>query len=124
RSIGELDACAEAFDDATRADFDAMRARYVLWSRSVEDNGWQIKTWDKQLEPWLPNDDLAHYIMVFNTECDHALATRLLGRGGPGPLDCGTGVNGLENAAIAANDQEGHLFNSFHEAAAVHALLT
>jgi hypothetical protein len=123
-AIGQLAACDGALGGATDADVAEMRALYAAWARRVEDDGWRIATWDQDGELWLPDDDLARYIQAFQTECDHMLATRLVGRADPGALDCGNGVNGLEEVVIAANDNEPHIFNSFHEAVVVHALLT
>ncbi len=125
RSIAHLEQCRDLFENGdTRADLDDLRGRYAAWARRVEDDGWRIATWNKARELWLPPDDLARFVTALDTECDATLLTRLLGRGDPGDIDCGTGINGLEEVFVAANHQEAGLFNSYHQAAILLALTT
>jgi hypothetical protein len=92
---------------------------YGKWSRQVEDDGWRIATYDKDLAPWFPEDDLAYYIMDVNgidPECDVALATRLMGRGDAGTLDCENGISIIDDV-VSMKPSNGQQLRSYHEAA-------
>ena len=78
--------------------------------RKVEDDGWHIATWDKGLSVWYPEDDLAYYVMDINgidPECDITLATRLLGRGDGGTLDCGNGISIVDDVISTGSTLQG-----------------
>lgn len=121
RAIAQSSACMSLDSEPElAADFAELRARYSAWSRRVEDDGWRIATLDKDGARWLPDDLLAYFV---DAECTSKLAIRLLGRFDAGELDCGNGIGPLDPAIIAANDHNGNILRSFHEAAANNALL-
>ena len=108
-----------------RADWEETMDLYGRWARQVEDDGWRIGTWDRDLHLWYPEDDLAWYLMDINgidPECTIALATRLMGRGDEGTLDCGTGITFLDDA-ISMKPSNGQMLRSYHEAAIAQARL-
>jgi hypothetical protein len=119
RAVVQTGACAPMFADGT-ADFEEVRTRYSAWSRLVEDDGWSIRSLDADAELWFPDDLLANFV---EAECTSKLAMRLLGRFDSGDLECGNGIGPFDPAIIAANDQNGNILRTFHEAAANAALL-
>ncbi len=122
RAVAQTSACMSLESEPElAADFAELRARYAAWSRRVEDDGWRIATLDKDGARWLPDDLLAYFV---DAECTAKLAIRLLGRFDAGELDCGNGIGPLDPAIIAANDHNGNILRSFHEAAANNALLS
>jgi hypothetical protein len=124
RAIAQVDSCAallggEAQDDVTR-----LRRLYQTWARRVEDDGWKIATYDKNLKLWFPSGTLANFSLLGNAECTPILAIRLSGRFTPrDDVQCGNGVGALDLAISNANDQNGEILRTFHEAAANAALL-
>ncbi len=122
RAIAQLGSCAAGFDDPdTQADFEELRVAYSAWAKKVEDDGWKIGTLDKDGEFWLPQDLLTYFV---DAECTAKLAIRLLGHLDAGELDCGNGIGPLDPVIIGANDHNGNILRSFHEAAANNALLS
>lgn len=108
-----------------RQDWDRMMDLYRRWARQVEDDGWHIGTWDQDLNLWYPEDDLAFYLMDingFDPECTIALATRLMGRGDEGTLDCGNGITFLDDA-VSMKPSNAQMLRSYHEAAIAQARL-
>jgi len=108
-----------------RGDWERVMDLYRRWSRQVEDDGWRIGTWDKELHLWYPEDDLAYYMMDingFDPECTIALATRLMGRGDEGALDCGNGITFLDDV-VSMKPDNGQMLRSYHEAAIAQARL-
>lgn len=106
-------------DAGMDADWAQLRDLYGQWSRRVEDDGWRIATLDKDLALWFPDDDLAYYMMDINgidPECDIALATRLMGRGDGGTLDCGNGISIVDDV-VSMKPSNGQQLRSYHEAA-------
>lgn len=106
-------------DTDLKAEWAQLMDLYGKWSRQVEDDGWRIATYDKDLAKWLPEDDLAIYMMDINgvdPECDIALATRLMGRGDGGDLDCGNGISEIDDL-ISMKPSNGQQLRSYHEAA-------
>jgi hypothetical protein len=123
RAIAQLGACRPGFASMeAEEDFSELRGIYAEWSRRVEDDGWRIATLDKDAELWFPNDLLAYFVP--EAECDAILSIRLLGRGDAGELDCGNGIGAFDDAITQANDHNGNILRSFHEAATNHALLS
>jgi hypothetical protein len=121
RAIGQLGSCAQGFaDEDALADFAELRSTYAAWSRKVEDDGWQIATLDADAQQWFPDDLLARFV---DAECTAKLAIRMLGHFDAGELDCGNGIGPLDDFIIGANDHNGNILRSFHEAAANNALL-
>jgi hypothetical protein len=125
RAIGQLDACDGKFTETgAQEELVELRRLYQAWSRRVEDDGWKIVTYDKNLELWIPTGSLANFITLGGAECSGMLAIRLLGRFAPSAdTQCGNGIGGLDTAISNANDQNGEILRTFHEAAANHALL-
>jgi hypothetical protein len=119
RAVVQVGACEPLFAEGT-ADFEEVRTRYSAWSRLVEDDGWSIRSLDADAQLWFPDDLLANFVAA---ECTSKLALRLLGRFDGGDLECGNGIGAFDAAIIAANDQNGNILRSFHEAAANAALL-
>lgn len=108
-----------------QTDWVRMMDLYRRWARQVEDDGWRIGTWDKDLQLWYPPDDLAYYMMDingFDPECTIALATRLMGRGDEGSLDCGNGITFLDDV-VSMKPDNGQMLRSYHEAAIAQARL-
>lgn len=121
RAVAQLGSCAPGFAEPDAADdFVELRERYAAWSRKVEDDGWYIATLDADAELWLPDDLLARFV---EAECTAKLAIRLLGHFDEGDLECGNGIGPIDAAIIAANDHNGNILRSFHEAAVNNALL-
>lgn len=122
RAVAQLGACSGSFvDPEAIADFEEVRTRYAAWARKVEDDGWNIATLDARGELWLPDDLLARFV---EAECTSKLALRLLGHFDAGDLECGNGIGVIDAAIIAANDHNGNILRSFHEAATNNALLS
>jgi len=118
-------AVAAANDPDLTAEWAQLMDLYGKWSRQVEDDGWRIATYDKSLATWYPDDDLAYYIMDVNgidPECDVALATRLMGRGDGGTLDCGNGISIIDDV-VSMKPDNGQQLRSCHEAAVAQALI-
>jgi hypothetical protein len=125
RAVLQLDTCAGTFDEAgAEDDLKELRRLYITWARRVEDDGWKIATYDKSLELWYPTGTLANFTLVGNAECTPALSLRLFGRFSPREdLSCGNGIGPLDAAISNANDQNGQILRTFHEAAANAALI-
>ncbi|MCK6552907.1 hypothetical protein L6R52_44195 [Myxococcota bacterium] len=122
RAIGALETCGAQLPADARADHDELRALYRAFSRQVEDDGFRIPTWNKDLEKWLPDESLAIFVTEFGTECNATLTFRLYGRGDAGTIDCKNGVTDADLTIAVLNDVR-HIFLSFHEAAVQHALV-
>ena len=124
RAIAQVDACAGLFTDP--ASFDAMDdlyGYYFSWARRVEDDGWRIATYNKDLELWWPNEDLARYFTIGGAECTGTLALRLAGRYHPGDIDCGDGIGPGDWFMADTNNSSACILRTHHEAAVNHALL-
>lgn len=122
RAVAQLGACSSSFvDPEAAADFEEVRTLYAAWARKVEDDGWRIATLDADGALWLPDDLLARFV---EAECASKLALRLLGHFDAGDLECENGIGLIDAAIIAANDHNGNILRSFHEAAANNALLS
>ncbi len=123
-AIALVDGAVKAAGDADLdAEWAQLQDLYARWSRQVEDDGWRIATYDKDLDKWLPDDDLAYYMMDingFDPECDIALATRLMGRGDAGTLDCGNGISIVDDV-VSMKPDNGQQLRSYHEAAIAQA---
>jgi hypothetical protein len=113
------DVLADTGDAGMDADWAQVLDLYGQWCRRVEDDGWRIATWDQELSLWYPDDDLAYYIMDVNgidPECDVALATRLMGRGDGGALQCDNGISIIDDV-VSMKPSNGQQLRSYHEAA-------
>lgn len=123
RAASQLDSCASSLSAAGKQDLSELRRLYVTWARRVEDDEWKIATYDKSLKVWYPAG-LATFSLLGNAECTPVLSIRLFGRWAPrDDVNCGNGVGGLDTAISNANDQNGEILRSFHEAAANAALI-
>jgi len=54
-------------------DLKQARHLYTTWSRRVEDDGWKIATYDKNLDLWQPTGTLANFTLLGNAECTPVL---------------------------------------------------
>jgi hypothetical protein len=97
-------------------DLELMEGLYGEWCRLVEDDGWRIATVDHDWNLYWPQEDLAAYIALANTECKAMLALRLYGRGNEGDLLCGDGLAPLDEEWGIKNDFH-QIQRSYHEAA-------
>lgn len=125
RSIALTESCLDRMTPEAAASFAFLVDRYSEWARWVEDEAWSIATYDKSANYWIPPADqtLAHYITTGNVECPAVLALRLLGRGNPGSLDCGSGISSTEDlAGTQMNNSVKQILRSSHEAAIAHLL--
>lgn len=122
RALDVLEACQPTFGAATRAEYTSMQARYRAFARQIEDDGFRIATWNKALEKWIPEESLAIFVQLLDTECNAMLTFRVLGRGDTGGRDCKNGITDADELAAALNDHARHIFLSFHQAAIHHLL--
>ncbi|MFH1438038.1 MAG: hypothetical protein ABIJ56_20180 [Pseudomonadota bacterium] len=124
RAVAQVDTCNGLFaDPATYDALDDLWGFYFSWARRVEDDGWRIATYDKDLELWWPNEDLARYFTVGGAECTGTLALRLAGRYHPGDIDCGDGIGPGDWYMAENHNSNANILRSHHEAAVNHALL-
>ncbi len=124
RAICQTDSCAGSLGSEADADFTELRKLYVTFARRVEDDEWKIATYDKSLTLWYPPGSLANFSLLGNAECTAVLSLRLVGRASPREdIDCGNGIGVLDQAIMNANDQNGEILRTFHEAAANAALI-
>jgi hypothetical protein len=128
RAVAQMRTCQGCMTADGEADMQQMFDLYAAWSRQVEDDGWGIATFDKDLSIYIPMEDLARFVLIADAECAGVLALRLLGRGDPGTLDCGDGIPWPEDVAFFDNDlmKSGNkqMLRSYHEAAISFALDT
>lgn len=122
RAIGALETCRAELPADAGADIAELGELYRAFARQVEDDGFRISTWNKDLEKWLPEESLAIFVTEFGTECNATLTFRLFGRGDAGTIDCNNGVTDADLTISALNGVR-HIFLSFHEAAVQHALV-
>lgn len=124
RAIGQVDTCADLFEDpGTAADLAELYRLYFAWARRVEDDGFRIATWDADLAVYLPPEDLARYYLVGGAECAGTLALRLAGHAHPGDISCGNGLGPADRYMERTNRDAGQILRTHHEAAVNHALL-
>ena len=101
----------------------------VGFAKDIVDNGYHIRTKDKNGVPYIPDQDLASFndydqILGERSECNPKLASALLGYGEDRGLDCGGGDGGKYEEFATRN----HYFNyaiirGFHMSAILHALI-
>ena len=128
RAVAQMRSCQGCMSTAGEQDLEQMFDLYASWSRQVEDDGWGIATYDKDLSIYIPMEDLARFVLIADAECAGVLALRFLGRGDPGTLDCEDGISWPEDVAFFNNDlmKSGNkqMLRSYHQAAISFALDT
>ncbi len=115
--LSVLPACIPGARPELEQELSRLADLYGQWCRRVEDDGWRIATVDLDWTVFFPQEDLAFYIDVLNTECKSMLAIRLYGRGDAGPLECGDGIGYFDEEWGLKNDFQ-QIQRSYHEAAA------
>ncbi len=85
-------------------------------------NGYQIRSKDKDGQPFIPKEDLASFVLydniVPNGECAAKLSSALIGRGEPSSNDCGLdAVTDYESFAVAAHYYNYEIVHGFHVSA-------
>ncbi|MFO0722588.1 MAG: hypothetical protein U1E65_02315 [Myxococcota bacterium] len=99
------------------------------FAKDIVDNGYQIRTKDKDGAPYIPTQDLASFVqydsIVPNGECAAKLSSALLGTGQPGANVCGfNAVTDYESFAVGAHYYNYEIVHGFHVSALFFALLT
>ncbi|MBI2372402.1 MAG: hypothetical protein HYV07_00250 [Deltaproteobacteria bacterium] len=117
-ALASLDVCRDALSADAVEEIDRVIERYEAWSRQVEDDGFRISTYDKELEVWIPVESLAIFVQTLDAECDAMLTLRLVGRGASSGKSCGNGINDSDLLFSELNDNNRHIFWSFHQASA------
>jgi hypothetical protein len=101
----------------------------VDFCKDIVDHGYQIRTKDKQGNPYIPTEDLASFVtydeIIPNAECDPKLTSVLFAYGEPRDVSCGNGISPTyESTATAANYYNYAIIRYFHLTAIVAALMT
>jgi hypothetical protein len=100
----------------------------VAFCRDIVDHGYQIRTKDKEGNPYIPTEDLASFVsydsVIPDAECDPKLASALLAYGETRDLDCGKGISPqYESAATTQHYFNYAIVRYFHLTAIVAALM-
>ncbi|MBI4818367.1 MAG: hypothetical protein HY791_19030 [Deltaproteobacteria bacterium] len=118
-ALAELETCKSELSAEAQAEIDEVMSLYEAWSRQVEDDGFKIKTYDKNLDLWIPTESLAIFVQTLDAECDAMLTLKLVGRGSSGGKRCGNGITDSDALFSELNDNNRHIFWSFHQASAL-----
>jgi hypothetical protein len=125
RGVAALDACDGAFTEAgAQDDLVQVRLLYQQWARRVENDGFKIATYDRNLNVVIPTGQLANYFVAAGIECHAQIAIRLMWRFDPLGARCATptGVSGDPTTGISNSSMQ--IVRTHHEAAAALALLS